>query len=541
MAERRVAAAKSMRKLADSLADRHPEMGTHKHLRDAAKALDDGLNHAAGRHLDAAMHTLTPQTLLRHGIHDDQGHVLAKQDMTEVWRHALLVKDLTDMHEETQDRLAQIRAMKEPQGNGSVVAGMSNQIDLVGPKGYVHGWIKVSGPPGFAEGTEPGSFEHLAEIEDLARRAGNGPTGDPEHRSPTMQAALHHLARSLAARDMKGARIHLESAKWGNRREAGGAFSTDLKSLEKQLAQVPKGSTGWQSRRPASPLSPRGQHPGTYVSRTGIPASVTGGIYEGQVVVPTPNRNIGFAAELSAQTARLAVTPAPRGKPGGPGLYNVSGLQHTPYFQQVVKALIEKRGMPEDKAYKIAWAALRKWRRGGGRVHPEVQAAATGALAGEAAKGALAKSMARICDAIELATTIDLFNPYHAPTGQFTTAQGAGAGKGKKTKAQLLAEARQYRQKAAALIIQLHALQAQVHASSTSHTAKAGGKSKSSTPRKKGAGAQSAKAAKAGKSKSKSGPAQYYASKAQQITHLKAQIADLLGKARAATAAARKL
>jgi hypothetical protein len=88
----------------------------------------------------------------------------------------------------------------------------------------------------------------------------------------------------------------------------------------------------------------------------------------------------------------LSVTPAPRGKPGGPGLYDVKGLGHTPYLQQIVKALIEKRGMSEDKAYAIARAAIRRWAAGGGKVHPEVRAAAGKAEAGELEKQARAKA-----------------------------------------------------------------------------------------------------------------------------------------------------
>jgi hypothetical protein len=90
--------------------------------------------------------------------------------------------------------------------------------------------------------------------------------------------------------------------------------------------------------------------------------------------------------ELSAKTAALEATPAPRGKPGGPGLYHVAGQEHTAYFQNVVKALIEKRGMPPAKAYAVAYGALRKWSKGGGKVSPEVSAAATGSLAGEKSK-----------------------------------------------------------------------------------------------------------------------------------------------------------
>lgn len=96
--------------------------------------------------------------------------------------------------------------------------------------------------------------------------------------------------------------------------------------------------------------------------------------------------------DLSAQTARLAVTPAPRGRPGGPGLYDVKGMGHTPYLQQIVKALIQKRGMPPGKAYAIARAAIRKWSRGGGHVHPEVQAASGAAESGELARQARARA-----------------------------------------------------------------------------------------------------------------------------------------------------
>jgi len=97
--------------------------------------------------------------------------------------------------------------------------------------------------------------------------------------------------------------------------------------------------------------------------------------------------------EFSARTAMLESTPAPRGKPGGPGLYHVAGQGHTAYEQQIVKALIEKRGMDPGRAYAIARGAIRKWMRGGGHVHPEVRAAATAAEAGELARQARAKAM----------------------------------------------------------------------------------------------------------------------------------------------------
>ena len=233
--------------------------------------------------------------------------------------------------------------------------------------------------------------------------------------------------------------------------------------------------------------------------------------------------------DLSARTAMLERTPAPRGKPGGPGLYDVKGQGHTAYFQQVVKALIEKRGMPASKAYAIAYGALRKWRRGGGHVHPEVRAAATGALAGEAAKihGHAVTAWDIADHLVELACEpIELFNPYHAPTGQFTTQQGAGAGQGKQTKAQ---QRKTLTRKIAGLRAQIATLRGQLPKPR---------KSKSATPAKRGAAATSAKqaaqakatAAKAGKATVKTktlSPATIHAKIAALEATLRADIAQL--------------
>jgi hypothetical protein len=264
---------------------------------------------------------------------------------------------------------------------------LATPLDLVGPKGYIHGWIKVD-PTKFAAGLQPGSFEHLRAIEDLGAKAVSSDTA-PGNRSTTLQTALHNLAHSLAGRDMKSARIHLEVAKQANVTEASGMWTRDLAELEKQMDRVPKQATGWRERT-YSPISRRAAHPGHYVG-TRLPSNPT----RGALRIPqmeTVSSVSQFAAELSAQTGVLSVTPAPRGKPGGPGLYDVKGLGHTPYLQQIVKALIEKRGMSEDKAYAIARAAIRRWAAGGGKVHPEVRAAAGKAEAGELEKQARAKA-----------------------------------------------------------------------------------------------------------------------------------------------------
>jgi hypothetical protein len=141
--------------------------------------------------------------------------------------------------------------------------------------------------------------------------------------------------------------------------------------------------------------------------------------------------------EMSARTAQLERTPAPYGKPGGPGLYGIAGNKHSDYFEQIVKALMEKRGMDKGRASAIAWGVLRKWAHGGGGVHPEVAAAASRALAGEAAASAKAHAHAvswdQVSGDIELATVLEFFNPDQLRVaagntggGQFAPAGGAG-------------------------------------------------------------------------------------------------------------------
>jgi hypothetical protein len=136
------------------------------------------------------------------------------------------------------------------------------------------------------------------------------------------------------------------------------------------------------------------------------------------------NRLAGIG--LSAETGKLASTPAPRGKPGGPGLYGAKGNMHSPYMQNIVKALIEKRGMDPGKAYAVAWGAMRKWSRGGGKVHPEVRAAAAGGLglekAAEARAHAHAASWSDVGRRIDLAAT-----PAPAPAVAPASGQAGGA------------------------------------------------------------------------------------------------------------------
>lgn len=90
---------------------------------------------------------------------------------------------------------------------------------------------------------------------------------------------------------------------------------------------------------------------------------------------------------MSAETAALASTPHPLGKPGGPGLFGDRSLSLPPYVQNIAHSLMTKRGMDRSKAIQVALGTVKNWASGQGDVRPEVRAAATAAVAAwEAAK-----------------------------------------------------------------------------------------------------------------------------------------------------------
>lgn len=137
--------------------------------------------------------------------------------------------------------------------------------------------------------------------------------------------------------------------------------------------------------------------------------------------------------ELSAKTPTLAVTPAPIGKPNGPGLWHVKGMEFPPYFQNVRNAL-KRNGHSTADASRITWGAIRRWARGGGHVHPEVRSAARAALASIAGKEARAHAQHEHVVSITDQLTLRQFaNPYHGGAGgghggQFVSAGNTGGG-----------------------------------------------------------------------------------------------------------------
>jgi hypothetical protein len=227
--------------------------------------------------------------------------------------------------------------------------------------------------------------------------------------------------------------------------------------------------------------------------------------------------------DFSAQTEALASTHRPFGKPGGPGLWNVKGMQLPAYIQNIARALLRTgRARNLSHAIAIARAATKRWAKGGGNVHPEVRAAS--AATGAEWEASRARAHTHSNDG---GTEILLFNPYHAPPGtgggQFTTAGGAGKGAAKTAPGAKAAVSGMQRQ---VLVAQIKVIRTQIAAlkaslvtgnappagTMASRTAKAGkagtaaaarkaaapskaqaAKSKSSTPRKHGVTKMSAR------------------------------------------------
>jgi hypothetical protein len=435
-------AAKSMRKLAQDMQGAQPDMTTHAHVRLAARQVEKGNEDGAIRHLQAAMRSLSPNSLQKHGIHVDDAHIAARQSMQSAVLHYHMVKDIQDAAAKNQaavarasygdqappphpdpnngygpGALAQKPTARQPPGDQALNAParsssggsdpavadpggpqrpgskqfartwdeVAGVLDLVGAGGWEHNWKYVGGP-----GLPSAASRNTVKVA----------TGRPPGASKQgILSGPHPADRLTVASDPRAT--------------ARAMSDDDLQRADVELSRRATllGKAGQQSRGHKAAVAE--------MRRRGTSMSVTWD-------------DVANVVDLSAKTAALEATPAPRGKPGGPGLYHVAGQEHTNYLQQIVKALIEKRGMPPGKAYAIAYGALRKWAKGGGKVHGEVTAAAAGALAGEKAKvHGHAVTWAEVAAVLEMATVVELFNPAEArvPVGSATAGQfSAGAG-----------------------------------------------------------------------------------------------------------------
>ncbi|HEY2090033.1 MAG TPA: hypothetical protein VGH54_28930, partial [Mycobacterium sp.] len=228
----RTQAAKSMSRLADSMQKSHPDLTVHQHVRDAARMLRAGQEEAAQRHLRAAAFSLTPQSLMRHGLHTDDAHIAARESLHGVHRHLLLVKDIADVAEKNQQQirrdsygddatsnppprpadpnagygpgaLAQKPTARQPGGDKALNApartnsggsdpgaadpdgpqpkgskqfartwdDLATVINLVGPHGYSHGWVREGAGSGIVTGPHPADKMTVATDKRAAARS----------------------------------------------------------------------------------------------------------------------------------------------------------------------------------------------------------------------------------------------------------------------------------------------------------------------------------------------------------------------------------
>jgi hypothetical protein len=86
------------------------------------------------------------------------------------------------------------------------------------------------------------------------------------------------------------------------------------------------------------------------------------------------------AVELSALTPVYSSTPSPLGRPGGPGLW-FKGWKLPDYIENVARGIMQGGTADESQAIATAIAACKRWAAGGGKVTPEVRAAAGKAIA----------------------------------------------------------------------------------------------------------------------------------------------------------------
>jgi hypothetical protein len=284
---------------------------------------------------------------------------------------------------------------------------------------------------------------------------------------------------------------------------------------------------------------------------------------------------------MTAQTAVASTVHHPLGKPGGPGLFRVKGMQLPAYIQNVAHAMI-RSGKSTGRAIQMAIGIVRNWAEGhdghGNKVSSVVQAAAAKAIAeynADRARAIATNNEAAWEREIELA-----FNEALHPRGGAGTAAGgkfvakgssspAAATKqpaGKKPAAKgkppgskspgrgragaLRAKAQGLREEAGKLTAEIKAakksLLAQLKSSqaarSTSAKAKAVGK-KSKTATKKKAAVTKKKSTRAGGGASASGGAGSSSIKAQQdhIAKLQVRRNGLLKQAQTLEVQANKL
>jgi hypothetical protein len=574
-AQHKQRASSHIRQLARDVKQTFPDMDVDQHLTDAAREIDAGRHDNARHHLDAAINAFAPLHLIRHGIHDDEGHRAAKSFMQRAHRGRLLAADVENisgqneqlMHTRKEaamadaERRAAARTLQTPAaavpavpvpaarqmswdamcdvielatfagarpgsgrnfaklsstlasrgaknpgalaayigrkkygrkgfarlGRGSSHANQAGGIELVGPKGYIHGWIHAS----MATLSKSGGGAYLPDHPGFGTRTPNTLTR-AQHRTAAA-GHLHMMKQAPAGSDK--ARLHHKFAKLhaaaseGMRSGAAiaGAPRTGLFAADQDGIELvgPKGYVhGWRYvGGPGLPSSPpareRASRARSHISaarssgrdmhrhmetarehasaggfshlppdiakalndydanvRSGVIAFAGGskfatnypghaasdaalGRFVASKVAQFGWDDLDGIIALSADTGRLASQHHPLGRPGGPGLWGVKGMELPPYIQNIARALLRKgRAKNLSQAIAMAKGATARW-AAGKNTRPEVRAAAAATNASWAAKQARAPAQAGPAPGIELAFR---FNPLEKrdSTGRWT-------------------------------------------------------------------------------------------------------------------------
>jgi hypothetical protein len=397
----RKAAAQSMRKLSKDIETRHPDMGAHQHIKDAADALERNQPEGAARHLNAAIGNMTPQSLRRHGLLTDEHHDAAKRSMDAIHRHLLLVKDVQDVQQHNE------QLPRQNAEGDQADDGLDEKPAADDPSSKaMNVQVKISAgrhDPNVAKPqqvTDPGKAKQVAASNSGGRAIDlsllhhfdpaelRGPDGKwkagaagkvAERMRSARDSMVGHKAYGLAAYNLGMA------ANGVNRGLRNSEVQHSLKGAADRMDEIPAGQRDPDHARMRASVQQFGD--ALNGIENGTPTMTLGQLASKQGVSLNILDN---SVELSAQTGRLATVSTPiSGSPGGPGLWHVKGMGLPPYIRNIAKALMRKRGMPESQAIAIARASTKKWKTS---KHPEVAAAATAADADWRAKQARAHS-----------------------------------------------------------------------------------------------------------------------------------------------------
>jgi hypothetical protein len=436
-------------------------------------------------------------------------------------------------------------AIAGSRGSTSAFANLNYGIELVGPKGYSHGWV-YHGPGG----GKPGRF--FMEGKQVSRREYQQRT-NASNAVQGLKPAFPHTGQP--ARPPAGPAAPV-------RRVAGwvtgeGAAKYHGKQIRGDLGNGQGVVTGTYNHQRSTVTDRNGKvHKVQAIDPTAHEAGFKGDVATSHLDADTKRRmeaharayrtgalyrNIvksqgGQVIGMTADTGRLASEPHPFGKPSGPGLWGVKGMELPPYIQNIARALLRTgRAKSLSQAIAMAKGATARWAVGK-NTSPEVRAASSATNASWAAKQARAHAHAsNPAHPIDLTgTAAGAALDARTPTGQFGSGGAAPAGDKARQRQQLMSKIKLEKQRITQLHQLIHALQVSEQASARKRqqATKAGatGKTASGAPAKKQAAQTTSSNAPAGRAGTAPAPAKPGAkrlSRPKQIAAYQQQIVRL--------------